>query len=188
MVEQARTGSALASRWQSSGRILGVDLSPRNTGLVVIDEMGIFMRSQTLRYALTREKKSDPPITESQRIERMLSIANDVIGICKLWKIKFIGIEGYAMDARFQAHQIGEVAGTLKTQIYLALRRIPYIVPPQTARKHVTGYGRPDKKQIFEIVSEGLAWPVKTEHEADAGIVARYLFDRIVAEEKELTV
>lgn len=151
----------------------------------MLSEQGIFLRAQTLHYPLSRQRKSDPPITEADRIQRMLAVANEVIGICKTWKIRHVGIEGYAMDARFQAHQIGEVAGVLKTQLYLALRIIPEIVPPNTGRKHVMGYGRPTKEQIVEVVRDGLGYDVKTDHEADAAVVARFLFDKRVVEEKE---
>ena len=176
-------------KWQCSGRVLGVDLAPRYTGIVILSETGLFLHSLTLRYPLTRKHKSDPPISEAQRIERMLAIANAIVGLCKKWKIRYIGIEGYAMDARFQAHQIGEVAGVLKTQLFLALRMIPEVVPPQTARKHLMGYGRPDKKQVVEVVHDGLGWAeVDGEHEADAAVVAKYVFDKKVAEEKELVL
>lgn len=176
-------------RWQCSGRVLGVDLAPRYTGLVVISETGLFLHSLTLHYPLVRKHKGDPPISEAQRIERMLAIANTIVGICKKWQIRYVGIEGYAMDARFQAHQIGEVAGVVKTQLFLALRMIPEVVPPQTARKHLMGYGRPDKKQVIEVVHDGLGWAeVKGDHEADAAVVGKYVFDMKVAEEKELSL
>lgn len=170
---------------QCSGRVLGVDLAPKKTGLLILSEQGIYLRSQTLSYPLVRTHKSDPPISEAQRIERMLQIANEIIGLCKTWKIRYVGIEGYAMDARFQAHQIGEVAGTVKTQLWLALHMIPEVVSPNTGRKHVLGYGRATKEQVVEVVRDGLGYPIQTDHEADAGVVARYVFDKKCVEEKE---
>lgn len=185
MMERARSGTALASKWRASGRVLGVDLAPRKTGLLILTDQGIYMHSRTLTYALARTHKSDPPISEAQRIERMLAIANEIIGVCKTYKIAHVGIEGYAMDARFQAHQIGEVAGVVKTQLYLALRMIPTIVAPNVGRKHVLGYGRPDKAQIVKVVRDGLGYPVQSDHEADAGVVARYTFDQKVLEHQQ---
>lgn len=152
---------------------------------MILSEQALFLRAQTIDLPLARTHKGDPPISEAQRIERMLQIANTIIGICKTWKIRYIGIEGYAMDARFQAHQIGEVAGVLKTQIYLALHMIPEVVAPNVGRKHVLGYGRPTKDQVVEVVRDGLGYPVENDHEADAGVVARYVFDKKVVEEKE---
>lgn len=135
---------------------------------------------------LTRDKKNDAPVTEAQRIERMLGIANEIIGVFKTWRVRWVGIEGFAMAAAFRAHQVGEVAGVVKSQLWLALKLVPEIVAPSAARKHVMGYGRPDKRQVVEVVREGLGHPVKNDHEADASVVARYTFDKKVAEQKEI--
>jgi hypothetical protein len=184
MTERVRTGSAVASRWQCSGRVLGVELSTAHTGLVVLSESGVFLHASTLDYQLTRQHKGDQPVTEAQRIERMLGIANDVVGITKDWKIRYVGIRGHAMNAA--AYQVGEVSGVLKTQLYLALRIVSEVVPSIPAHKHVLGQGRPAGHEVVRAVRDGLGYDAKTPTEAEAAIVARYLFDKKVAEQKEV--
>ncbi len=117
----------------------------------------------------------------------MLGVANDIVGILRTWKVRWSGIENYAMGAGFRAHQIGEVAGVVKSQLWLALRMVSRVVPPSAARKHVFGYGGSmTKDQIIEMVRDGLGYTINGEHEADAGVVARYTFDQRVAEEREI--
>lgn len=116
----------------------------------------------------------------------MLSIANDVVGIFRIWKVRWVGIENYAMSAAFRAHQIGEVAGVVKSQLWLALKMVADVVAPNQARKHVLGYGAAKKNVIVEVVRDGLGYPIANDHEADAGVVARFTFDKKVAEEKEI--
>ncbi len=116
----------------------------------------------------------------------MLGIANEVVGIFRTWKVRWSGIENYAMGAAFRAHQIGEVAGVVKSQLWLALRMVAGVVPPSAARKHVMGYGGSmTKDQIVEVVRDGLGYAINGDHEADAAVVARYTFDKKVAEERE---
>ncbi len=164
---------------------MGVDLSLRNTGLSIYTAAGIHHRCATITYPLVREKKTDPPIPQVELIRRLISIANDVIGFIKTYRIRHVGIEGFAHGAKWQAHQIGEVAGVVKTQLWMSCGIVPHIVPPSSARKHVMGYGRPSKTDIVEVVEQGLGVVVENDHEADATIVARYTFDKVAAEERE---
>lgn len=164
---------------------MGIDLALKHTGLSIYAASGVHQRCFTLDYPLSRGKKSDPPIPQFEIIRRLICIANEIIGHIKGFKVKHVGIEGYAMDARFRAHQIGEVAGVVKTQLWLACGIVPHIVAPSSARKHVMGYGRPSKPDIVRVVEQGLGVAVDNDHEADATVVARYVFDKIVATEKE---
>lgn len=172
--------------WKSSGPVLGLDLSLRNVGVCVLTKTGAVIRTKTLVHSMSR-KKGDPPIGQADTIQRLLSICNEIIAIIREFKIKHVGIEGFAHNARWQSHQIGEIAGALKTQLYLGCRIIPEIVPPTSARKHVLGYGGPvSKAAIVQAVREGLEIDVANDHEADAAVVARWTFDWVVAKEKEI--
>jgi Holliday junction resolvasome RuvABC endonuclease subunit len=153
---------------------------------VVLSEEGAFLRKHFIENHLTRKHKGDPPITEAKRIERVLRIANEIIGFFRTWNIRFWGIEGYSMGSQYQAHQIGELAGVVKTQMFLAFGVVPIVVPPSAGRKHVLGYGVADKATIVKVVQEGLGYPVENDHEADAAIVARFTFDKLVADQKEI--
>jgi len=177
-------GSASVSKWQCSGRVLGVDLSTSDVGLVVLSESGIFLRSWTLDCLLSRRNKGDHPISEADRIARMLGVANEIVGICKSWSIRHVGISGYAPQAQFRFHQVAEVAGVLKTQIWMALRIVPEIIPPNAACKHVVGGARPSKSDVTRVVQEGLGYGTKSDREAGAAIVARFLFDKKSAESR----
>ncbi len=167
--------------------MLGIDLSLQHTGLCVLTKTGVVMRTMTIDYVFSGRKKGDPPIAQAEIVQRLLGICNEIIQVIKDFKVMHVGIEGFAHDAKWQAHQIGEVAGALKTQLYLACKLVAEVVAPGAARKHVLGYGgRLSKEVITEAVREGLEIDVANDHEADAAVVARYTFDWVVAKEKEI--
>jgi len=165
---------------------MGLDLALRETGVIVLSERGSLLRRFTLFYPLTRKKKSDPPITEADRIERLINLTNEIVGITKKYGIRYVAVEGYAYAKKYQAHQIGEIAGNVKVQLWLARKIVTDTVPPSTARKHFFDYGKPSKDQVMEVVRDRLGLRVGNDHEADAYVIARYLFDEMVGREKEM--
>lgn len=139
-----------------------------------------------MKIPLSRGSKKDPPIPESERVLRCIRLANVIVQVMKDYEIRFVGIEGYSYGSTYRAHDVGEAAGVVKSQIWLNFRIFPQIIPPSSGRKHVLGYGGPiDKLDIVRVVQEGLGVVVSNHHEADATVVARYRFDTVVAEEKE---
>jgi len=183
-------GTATASRWRCSGPVLGIDLSLRYSGLSLYSAAGIHLNCWTIEELLSRGSKKDPPIPEPERIERVCRIANQIVRVVTKHQVRHVGIEGPAHNKRFQSHQLGEVAGAVKTQLWLKFGIAPRIVPPSSARKHVMGYGGAGitKMMVREIVEKGLGVAVENDHEADATVIARYTFDTVVAEEEELDV
>lgn len=168
---------------------MGIDLAPRLTGISIYTSTGVHQACFTIKEVVARGSKRDPPIPEAHRIARCLRVANQIVRLIKDYGVKHVGIEGYAYSQAAQAHQIGEVGGVVKTQIFLACGIIPRIVQPTSARKHVLGYGGsvPGKKKgIEKVVVEGLGVDVANDHEADATVVARWTFDTVAAEEKEM--
>lgn len=133
---------------------------------------------------LARVHRADEVVTEAQRIERMLSVANAAVALCKRTKIRFVGIMGYAMTAH--DCEVGEICGALKTQLYLALRIVPEVVSSALSHKHLVGTGRPVASDVAQVVREGLGYDTKTDAEVRAAVAARYLFDRKVTEMKEV--
>jgi Holliday junction resolvasome RuvABC endonuclease subunit len=166
---------------------MGLDLALNFTGVAILNETGQVQFVKTLNNGLKREK-GDPPITQSEVIQRLIDVANEIVGLAKDYKVHHVGIENYAYGAKYQAHQIGEVAGLVKVQLALACGIIPEVVPPSTARKHVMGYGGAgvSKDDIKHVVREGLGVEIETDHEADAVVVGRYRFDMAVARQKEM--
>lgn len=119
----------------------------------------------------------------------MLRVANRIVEIIKDFEVRHVGLEGYAFGAKFQSHQIGEVAGVVKSQLWMNFRIVPEIVPPKQARKHVLGYGgKVTKEEIVKAVRDGLNIDAKSDHEADAAVVARWTFDLMAAREREIRV
>jgi Holliday junction resolvasome RuvABC endonuclease subunit len=131
-------------------------------------------------------ERGGPPISEAERVERLINLTNDIVGIAKDYKVRYAGVEGYAHNKRFQAHQIGEIAGNVKVQLWLAKKILVEPIPPQTGRKHFLGYGSVAKSTVFEILSKRLGLTVDNDHESDAYVVARYLWDFLAQRERKM--
>jgi Holliday junction resolvasome RuvABC endonuclease subunit len=168
-------------------RVLGLDLALVNTGIIVLNETGVVLRRATLRYPLIqkRTKGIDSPVTEDERVQRLLNIANDIVGVIKQFGIQRVAIEGptYGTHRQAHQHQTGEVSGVVKTQIWLATHMIPLIVPPNAGRKHFLGYGGAKKDDVGTVLRQ-IGIEFDTDHEADAYIVARYLYDDEINKER----
>ena len=164
---------------------MGLDLALRDTGVVILSERGSLLRHYSLQYPLSR-KRGEPPISEAERIERLINLTNEVVGLAKTYKVRYVAIEGYAHNKRFQAHQIGEIAGNVKVQLWLARKILAEPIPPLTARKHFFGYGQIKKDQVFNILTERLCMTLDNTHEADSYVVARYLWDLMAQRERNV--
>ena len=154
-----------------------------NTGLVVLTDRGHVLRSTTYRYPLTSTKKSK--VSERDRVDRILHLANDIIGVIRKYGVKHVAIEagGASFGAKSQAIQRGGLLYVVLTQIWLACHIFPDTVTASSARKRVLGYGGsgPKKKKgekgpsQKDRVIEALALnniTFDTDHEADAYVVA----------------
>lgn len=162
---------------------MGLDLSPVNTGVTILtDTGGLPLRILTLEHPLVRRRKIDPPIGEDDRVARMLNLANELVGIIKTFRIEHIAIEGPAYAKANRAHIIGEVNGAVKTQLWLAVKKLATIIPPLTGRKAVFGYGVRNKDVVVEMVKE-LGVECRTSHEADSWVTARAEFMRVAKQE-----
>ena len=174
----AKLGSVLASAegWRASGRILGLDLEPVNTGVVILSDRGHVLRHTTFHYPLKSTKKSK--ITERDRVDRMLHLANDIVGIIRKFSISHVAVEGGGASfvAKSQAIQRGGVFYVVSTQIWLACHLFPEVVAANSARKEILGYGKASKEDV-QAVLEAHRIRLDSDHEADAYIVARWLFE-----------
>lgn len=168
---------------------MGLDLAPRMTGVSIYTRYGSHQACYTIEEQIARRSKRDPPITEEDRIRRCIRVFRQISELIATYNVRHVGIEGYAYSQAAQAHQIGEVGGVVKTQLLVKHGILPKVVPPTTARKHVFGYGGSipgGKASIKRIVSEGLGVSVDNDHEADATVVAKWTFDVVAAEEREI--
>lgn len=152
-----------------------------NTGIVVLTDRGHVLRSATYHYPLTSTKKK--PISERDRVDRILHLANDIIGVAKTFSVQHIAIEagGASFGAKSQAIQRGGLLYVVLTQIWLARHIFPELVTANSARKSVLGYGGKGKDQKAKVI-EALKLnriEFETDHEADAYVVARWMFNQV---------
>jgi Holliday junction resolvasome RuvABC endonuclease subunit len=151
-----------------------------NTGLVVLTDRGHVLRSATYRYPLISTKKRD--VSERDRVDRILHLANDIIGVARTFSVQNIAIEagGASFGAKSQAIQRGGLLYVVLTQIWLACHIFPELVTASAARKSVLGYGGSGKNQKDRVIEAlGLAGiTFDTDHEADAYVVARWMFNK----------
>ena len=181
MAERLVSDLASAEVWRAPGRLIGLDLELVNTGLVVLTDRGLTLRSATYHYPLTSTKKL--PISERDRVDRILHLANDIIGVVKTFGVQHIVIEagGASFGAKSQAIQRGGLLYVVITQIWLACHVFPELVTASGARKSVLGYGGSGKDQKQKVIEalELADITFDTDHEADAYVAARWLFNQV---------
>ncbi len=178
MEAHARGVLASAQGSRLPHRIMGIDLALRNVGLIVFTEEGHVLRRKTISYKMRRKNDIDAPLDEADHLGRLLNVANEVVGWAKIFNIKHVGVEGFAFEKKYQAHQIGQMAGVVKVQLWLACRVVTREIEMATARKYLLGHGRP-KKENIELVVKAVIPDIEDDHQADAYVVARYLYDTL---------
>lgn len=181
---------ARARSWTSPGRLMGLDLAPAHTGVCILNERALPLRLITIDNPLakSRRKKYDPPITEADYIERNLKLADEILGLIKTFKVTEVAIENYAFGKSYRAHQVGETAGVVKSQLWLGAKLVPETVAPSTARKYLFGYGSAKKADVLKISSaliEHLGKSFSSDHESDAYVIAMWLFGQAMEKAKQ---
>lgn len=150
--------------------------------MVVLTDRGLVLRSVTLDYPLV-SKAGRPPVTERDRVDRILHLANDIIGIIRTMRVLYVAIEGKGATFRGQAHvfQRGGLAYVVMTQLWLACHLFPEVVAASTARKVVLGYGHAKKPDV-EAALKANRVELGSDHEADAYVVARWMYEQVKEE------
>lgn len=149
-------------------------------------DRGLVLRSTTFHYPLVSQK-GKPPVSERDRVDRILHLANDIVGIIRKFRVKYVAIEGkgasFGRSGQAQTFQRGGLAYVVMTQIWLACHLFPEVVAANSARKVVLGYGKAKKPDVgVALRANGIE--VGSDHEEDAYVVARWMFDQ-VKEEKQ---
>lgn len=169
---------ANVSQSRPPGKVMGIDLALRNVGIAVLTDEGLLLRAFTIRHEMKRAKGE--AITEAHRIHRLLAVTSEIIRHVDAFRVRYVALENFAYNQAHQAHQMGEMAGALKTQLWLGQRIVPMSEPVTTARKHVFGNGAVSKQNVLEILRNHIYLSIDSDHEADAYVVARYVYDGLV--------
>ena len=163
---------------------VGLDLSLRGAGVLVLDARGRVIHKAKFGYALERSARV------KDKIERMISIAKGVVRVVHEYTLlkdgdsltkpvlPKVGIEGYAFGKRGNAViDLGELGGVVKSQLWLRFAVEPVLIPAPSGRKVVFGNGRLPKKQVIPRLREqGFNFD---DHDiADAYVVAETLRQR----------
>lgn len=139
---------------------LGVDQSLNATGICVISDDGVVVRT-----LLTVEHK-----VGGKTDAKLLGIRRAVISA--LSEARFAALEGYAYDSIHRAFDLGEVAGTVKTALFE--HEIPYVVvPPVTLKLFATGTTRASKEDMIAAAKASGVDPGDDDNRADALFLAR---------------
>jgi len=167
---------------------MGVALSLEGAALSIYTAHGHHQRCITVREKFSRSNKNEPAVSPLESIGAMVEIAKEVLKTVELFKIRHVGIKGYAHDAKWQVHQLGEVCGVIKAYLWSKNRMLTEVVAPRVARRHVMDRGgRVNREELRDVVETGLGVSVDNDLEVDATIVARYMFDMVAAREKEVS-
>lgn len=153
---------------------------------MILTDRGLVLRSTTFRYPLVSQK-GKPPVTERDRVNRILHLANDIVGIIRKFRVKYVAIEGkgasFGRTGQSQIFQRGGLSYVVMTQIWLACHLFPEVVAASSARKVVLGYGHAKKPDV-EAALKANQIELGSDHEADAYVVARWMYEQ-VREEKQ---
>jgi len=165
---------------------MGLDLSVRGAAAVVVNQNGEVFDHGVWGWGLARNA------SVKEKIERMIYIAGKIISMARkasdeCWDLHphirpeglQIAIEQYAFRMQGAQNDLGEIQGTVKSQIWLALGLVPSIIVASSARKTVLGKGRfskgrKGKKEIVEAVCER-GFVVSDDNVADAYVIAECL-------------
>jgi Holliday junction resolvasome RuvABC endonuclease subunit len=153
------------------GNIIGIDPSVTSCGIVVIDFSKKVLLAQNFGYTLNHASELD-------KIKRSLEIIQQIIGIGKKMDCDYIAVEGLGISPKNgrmgNQYILAEFLGILKSQILLALKTIPEIVPPPSWKKCVIGNGRADKLTIKKVL-ESKGYKFDTQDMYDALGIALYI-------------
>jgi Holliday junction resolvasome RuvABC endonuclease subunit len=146
--------------------VAGLDLSLRSAGISIITAP-FTANYFTVGYSLSKNA------TNRDQIERVIHIANKIMGYLKEYAVSAVGIENYAFGGN-KLNMQADLGGVIKTQVYL-FGLIPILLPATRVRKYLLGKTTSNKKIVRDrLVKLGYANP-KNLDESDALAVAHVI-------------
>lgn len=138
---------------------------------------------RTFRIGVTIDTKNTALDVEKEKIERIITIAAEIVKRCQEFQVKAVGIENYAFGAfgaggSSSGTMLGELAGVVKRDLAVVYKIIPAMYSPSSARKALFGKGNGKlKKQEVQAKLKTLGMIFPSHDEGDAFVIAatRYL-------------
>lgn len=172
-----RTGLEVSRGVRVAGRVMGLDLEPQNVGISILTDTGLPLRSATISHKLkVRGGRLKSVQSEADKVARLIQITDQVVGIARTFQIAAIAIECPTVRFGRYMFERGELSGCVKTQLWLATHNLPYLIAATSARKVVLGFGGAKKDEVQKVLTN-VGIDFETEHEADAYIIARWMFE-----------
>jgi len=140
--------------------VMGLDASLTSSGIAIVS-------------AADAELKHHQVITVNKRdMARLKAIREEVNELIHRHSVKLVSLEGYAFARANQAHQIGELGGTLK--LFFFDNDIPFIIiTPGQVKKYATGKGNAKKPEMAVGVYKKWGVEFPTDDETDAFVLAK---------------
>lgn len=148
--------------------VAGLDLSLTAAGVAILE--GETAHLYTFGYGLKKDS------TDRDRMERVIFIANSVMGVLMKHKATCVGIEQYGFASKGKISMQADLGGTIKTQIYVGLKSVPVLLNAMSARKYLMGEATKDKKKIKRWIEAKGFKPSNTD-ESDALVIALVMDD-----------
>lgn len=182
--------------------ILGLDLSLRHSGVVIVDSYGHIMHKETIQSKISSVKKNKYhrlvcvgdneeilevfDITtnnhELHEVKRFIYIAQRISSIIKKYKITHVVLEGYAMGAIGSVFDIAEMGGLVKKKLFdegfdSFDKKNFFIIPPTSLKGYICGKGNAKKEEMQKAIFLNYGIPFENDNEADAYALARMFLD-----------
>ena len=126
-----------------SKKIMGIDPGTKHTGISVLDVSTNIIETYTVEIDETLTGKL-----------KLIKMSRDVMNIIKKVNPILIGIEDYAFGGAFFNVMVPELMGMLFLQMKDFYKGKIIMIPPNTAKKVLTGNGRAKKGDIKKAVKE----------------------------------
>lgn len=149
-------------------KVMGLDLSLNGTGIVITNDEGTVVHSETL---LLNKNKMTPAIFGMKRI---CYIYNKIFSLIDQHSPDAVVIEGYSFGSMGQAVvNLGEIGGVIRHELFR--RNIQYFeVPPKTLKKFITKNGNAKKEEMEKVVATEFGVTFPTSDETDAFCLCVY--------------
>lgn len=147
---------------------VGLDVSMRATGLVVLNDAGNVVVQRVIGWPA----KSRPCKTMEQRIRYFAEVGNEIrLCLVNLNEELAVAIEGYSMHGKGDISLAPELGGIVRLGV-IQFERI-HEVPPAVLKKFATGKGNATKDIVVKEVLRRWSFNTDDNNVADAYVLAR---------------